>query len=130
MTPPPTFFIPGVDPARAESAWEQYAAAVGRPLPKREDRIYSLVFRHNQETWTATVGEKLSGFSDERTRKGLRQRQTRQLSDSATVLVILGPNPFLVFTDKQAFPPRIRSAWENPFLVGDVISRVNFGGTE
>ena len=128
MTQAPSFFIPGIEASKLESALEEYAAAFTRPVPAKAARIYSLVFTHNQERWTATVGENLTGIRDPVIRNGRRSGIAQHLSDPATVLAILGPSPYLVFTDRLNTPPEVRSAWENPFLAGDVVSRSHFGG--
>ena len=129
MNSSPTFFIPNSDPASYESVFAEYAARFGRPIPMLPERVYSIVFEHNGEEWTATVGAKLQGIRRGRPKKrSFSPSKETFLSDSATVLAIFPGNPYLVVTD-QRNPTEVRSAWENPFLAGSPSATRRFAVT-
>jgi hypothetical protein len=57
-TQPPAFFVPEVPPDTTEAEWYQALAALAqRPVPPVAERVYSITYTHNGETWISTVGE-------------------------------------------------------------------------
>jgi hypothetical protein len=88
-----------------------------------DERIYSITFTSNGETWLATVGEELRG-SVTRTQKSLGQKVERKalLSNGSTVMAIFAGNPYQVFHDNAS------RVWANPFLVGSPTSVARFKG--
>ena len=125
MPEAPSFFVPGVNPEDQEEAYGDFATRCGRSLPPPEERIYSITFRHDGEEWVATVGKTLTGTGPAGFRKGKRLAGSRELSDPATVLAIFAGSPFLVFTNKGP-AAGVKSAWENPFMAGDLQSVAPF----
>jgi hypothetical protein len=117
------FFVPGVNPGFQETAYADLAKFCGRSVPSHGTRIYSLTFTRDQTTWTATVGEKLRGVHHRVTRStGKRIERDWPVPDTALVLAIFPPsNPFLVATDGA-----LRSAFANPFMVGEIESVTHF----
>jgi hypothetical protein len=118
----PTFFIPGVELADQEAVYERFAKIVRQPLPGPNDRIYAIEFVHDGVFWTATVGERLKGYSLRRTRTG-EYRIPKE--DDATVLVIFSGIPYQVFTNKMPYG-QSRSAWVNPFMAGEPTGVLRF----
>ena len=118
MSEAPAFFVPRASDDAAEAAYGELARFCGRTaLPARE-RIYSIVYVHDGEEWTATVGRQLSGVKRWTTRsRGRKIDHVEHPTDSATVLAIFPGVPFMVVTDARMVPG-IRSYWENPFMVG------------
>jgi hypothetical protein len=108
----PKFFIPGMDAAQAEKTYQGMAKHSG--ANPNADRVFSITFEHNGETWTATVGEKLRGFKAvvKRGRESMQQK-----GDNATVWAIFPGNPYVVYTSAIPTGPD-RSAWANPFMAG------------
>lgn len=121
-----TFFLPGVDPGQAEDLYLEVAAELGVPPLPVGQRIASISFDHNGESWTATVGEQLSGQREvparrTRSRQGFLPQLPRvtPLSDPATVQVIYeGQDCFHVVTDRYWAPKNRASQWESPFVMG------------
>lgn len=119
----PTFFVPGVDPEKAEEAFAELAAFAGCPVPPPAGRVYRIEWVHDGERWTAEVGRQMHGEKIPHSRAKPRS-WTEKVSDPATVLAIFPSVPWYVVTDKW---PRgaARSAWANPFMAGRP-SRVNY----
>lgn len=119
----PTFFMPLVAPEKAEAAYADMAAHCHSRVPPPNERIYSITFKHDRVTWTATVGEQLRGeeYVTVRTR-GARVERTKHHHDNATVLAIFEGDPFDVFHDNA------RSVWQNPFMAGRPTRIVKFEG--
>lgn len=113
MNSAPSFFVPLVDADKQEAAYEALALVCGTsPLPPGS-RIYSITFVHHSGTWSATVGQVLSGTKTVTKKvRGERVERTQHLSDNATVLAIFPGYPYLVVHDGN------RSKWENPFFAG------------
>lgn len=114
----PSFFVPEASDDQAEQTYEALAAFAGRaPLPV-ERRIYEIVWMHDGEEWTATVGATLRGsLTKTKTVRGARREVTQRLSSSARVLAIFPGDPYLVVTDAQPIGPR-PSDWANPLGAG------------
>ncbi|WP_457966060.1 hypothetical protein M1E17_05750 [Arthrobacter sp. D1-29] len=113
------FFIPGISPEEQDSVYEALAAVCHAEALPDGERIQSITFsKSTVETWTATVGDRLSGKRTITTGRGssLRER-TEKLSDGATVLAIYAGAPYMVFTDKGV--NGVRSAWESPFMASE-----------
>lgn len=111
------FFAPVAD-EEIEEIYPELATMAGATAPLRpSDRVYSVTWMLAAgETWTATVGERLTSSTltspdDE----GNQLRQDR-LSDTATVLAIFPGEPFRILTTAEPFT-RKSSAWPNPVLV-------------
>jgi hypothetical protein len=113
------FFIPGIDPDQHDSVYEALAAVCNAEALPDGKRIRSISFsKSTVETWTATVGDRLSGKRRITTGRGATSRErTETLSDGATVLAIFAGTPYMVFTDKGV--NGVRSAWENPFMASE-----------
>lgn len=115
-----TFFVPDVIfPDRDdEGRYDQLARFAGRSPAAPDRRVEQIEWRHDDESWTATVGQTLHGTRIRKaTRKGKRVDVTEQLSDPARVLAIFEGDPTLVVTD-AVLRPGARSEWVNPFLAG------------
>lgn len=114
----PQFFVPAATLDNEESVYADFAKWCSRPVPERENRIYSITYIHDGEEWTATVGETLSGKTLANPR--LRSKATfypRLLSDPAIVLAIFPGVPYMVVTNHRIVGS-VGSVWENPFLAG------------
>lgn len=111
------FFIPNISTEEAEKAYANYATLAGGTPQSQGERIRSISWRpRTDELWTAEVGKKLSGKKDVVKGRGATRREyTEALHDGATVLAIFPGVPYRVVTDKT-INPKVRSAWENPFL--------------
>jgi hypothetical protein len=118
----PSFFVPGMSPEQQEEAYAKLAAMAGERVLPIEERIYSITFKHDRETWTATVGQALHGTA---IRKHKRGRETIErevpVSDRAVVLAIFPSYPYKVVHDGTG-------AWANPFFVGTPSSARRFAG--
>ena len=124
------FFVPFTSSAAdAESAYEQLAKLCHRAPPPKAERIHSITFSHNGQTWTATVGERLSGREVKTAKsKGVRREHEVSLSDPAVVVAIYPGVPYFVATAIE--PNTGRSAWENPFMAGQPSSVTYFGAAQ
>lgn len=111
------FFVSYVDEGHDEDAYETLTRLCGRQPAPRDRRIESIVFEHNAEEWTATVGEELRGteVTKRRRKAGIVDVMERS-SDRASVVAIFAGDPYLVFTNKNIYG--IRSIWESLFMVG------------
>lgn len=115
---PPAFFVPAATAENLEAVYADLAKFCGQPPQPSERRIYSITYVHNGETWTATVGKKLSGKGSRTKRiKGKNVEQSYGVSDPATVLAIFPGYPYMVVTNHR-LAGNVGSAWENPFLAG------------
>ncbi|WP_296749139.1 hypothetical protein [Thiobacillus sp.] len=118
MTSTPVFFVPAATAETQEQVFGEFAKWCGVSAPPAERRIYSIVFVHDGDVWTATVGESLQG---ERTRttkvRGQKVERTSHVSDPALVLAIFPGSPFMVVTNHK-IAGNVGSRWENPFLAG------------
>jgi hypothetical protein len=61
MAEAPTFFVPAATTEMQESVYADFAKLCDSNVSDLERRIYSIVFVHDGEEWTATVGEALRG---------------------------------------------------------------------
>lgn len=96
--------------------------------PQLEDRIFSITWENNGEEWTGTVGETMSGTRPKTSRsKGKKVERVETLYDPATVLAIFPGSTYLIVTN-QGIPTSVRSAFVNPFFVGQPKSITRFGG--
>jgi hypothetical protein len=117
MTDPPAFFIPKCSEEEQEQVYADLATGCSRQPAAAGERIYSICFEHDGETWTATVGQRLSGERIKRLKREGGYKEVRsRLNDGATVLAILAPDPYMVVTDAAPFNRRALTAWENPFM--------------
>jgi len=118
MSAPPAFFVPAATSENQEQVFGEFAKWCSVSPPSIDKRIYSIVFGHDSEIWTATVGETLHG---ERTRtssvRGKRIERTIHVSDPALVLAIFPGSPFQVVTNHN-IAGSAGSRWANPFLAG------------
>jgi len=113
------FFVPG-DHDDDEQALADLARFCGVPVPEPQERLASITYIHNGVTWTAAVGQTLSGERVDRRRRkpGLVDVTTRS-SDPARVMTIFRGSPiYLVVTDARPISDVV-SFWENPFMVGE-----------
>ena len=62
MTEAPKFFVPDVAPDKYEEVFQGLAKFCGSEPPPIDRRIYSIIFVHDGEEWTATVGEQMRGI--------------------------------------------------------------------
>lgn len=117
----PAFFVPDVLPEKQEEEYVRLAQKAGVRVPSIGDRIYSITFTHDGETWTATVGHQLSGFRPQKRRRKNVER-TIQLSNNSIVLAIFPGVPYLVSHNGAS------KTWANPFFVGQPWNVVHFAG--
>jgi hypothetical protein len=116
------FFVPGVEPDRAEARWLELAEVVAAPAVGPADRVRSVRFAAGAEEWTAEVGEPLSGQLAARTdrrpaRRGAPSRSapTRRVTDTATVLAVFDTgDAYVVVTDAHPVGEVRDSTWDNP----------------
>jgi hypothetical protein len=115
------FFVPNSPGGDHELAYKALAAFAGTSAAPPGERIYSITFISNGETWTATVGQQLKGTGTITKGRG-RQRTVREvpLHNGATVLAIFAGHPFLVCHDGAS------RTWANPFLAGQPRAVVYF----
>jgi hypothetical protein len=92
------FFVPVAD-EEIEEIYAELATMAGGTAPRNSrERVYSVTWTPTaNETWTATVGEQLTG-------------------DTATVLAIFPGQPFRVLTTAKPFGHN-PSSWNNPISV-------------
>lgn len=97
----PTFFVPFTTPYEGEAAFEELARMAGLAAPaQEEERVFSIVFIHNGDVWSAKVGERLYGRrSYQSTFAGKPVDQVFEGSDAALVLAIFPGTPYVVVTD-------------------------------
>lgn len=113
----PRFFVPFAQDGRQE---EMYAACAGlagaAPRPLNE-RVYSMVWRHDGVRWTATVGETLRGVETVTRGRGSNRRETEvSRSTDDTVMAIFPGTPGLIVHDNRS------KRWNLPILTGQAIS--------
>ncbi len=125
----PTFFVPAAMEDTQEQEYATFAERCNRSVPHYKERIYSIIFIHDGDEWTATVGEKLHGIKERKTRgkQGWKYSQ-REVSDPAVILAIFPGNPFMVVTNHRIGGRDVGSSWVNPFMAGIPSSVVHFGG--
>ena len=132
------FFVPGLEPDRAETRWLELAELVAAPAVGPADRVVSVRFVRGAEEWTATVGECLSGRLAARTDRRHARRSstartapTRRVTDPATVQAIFDTGDrYLVVTDVHPVGDVRDSTWENPVPIARHEARevLRFGG--
>lgn len=116
MTSSPKFFVPGAESEAAEAVYAEHARLCGRTVDPSGRRIYSIAFTSNNEEWTATVGEPLTGIFRRVTLVGGKRFElVQKLDDPAIVLSIFPGDPYRVVTNNLP-PERVRSSWDNPFI--------------
>jgi hypothetical protein len=122
MEKPPTFFIPDTEEKDLEGLDAALAAfANGSKVLPIGERIYSIAFEHNGETWTATVGQSMRGVRRTVKKvKGKRIEQEYTLHDNAKVLAIFWNSPYFVVLDGTPTP------WANPLYAGEPKSVTRF----
>lgn len=121
-----TFFVPAATSENQESVYASFAEWCNCPIPKQEQRVYSITYTHDSEEWTATVGEHLHGIRRRTSRsRGKRIERTIQLSDPALVLAIFPGAVFIVVINHRIVGD-VGSAWENPFFAGKPRSVIYF----
>ena len=126
-TPTPSFFVPLVPPEDQEHTFVEFAKSCNRPVPHPTQRVYAITFRHDSESWVATVGKQLNGTRTTSHRaKGQKIERQHAVYDSALVLAILPGIPYLVVTDRTLGVSG--SQWESPFMAGRPDSVTYFRG--
>jgi hypothetical protein len=116
MSSSPEFFVPGTDSETAEAVYAEHARMCGRSIAPPGKRIFSIVFTSNNEEWTATVGEPLTGVFRRVTQVGAKKLElVQKLDDPAIVLSIFSGDPYRVLTNDLPHAP-VRSTWDNPFM--------------
>ena len=116
-----SFFVPQVASDKQEQAYEELARACGCSPAAAGNRIRSITFRSNGETWTATVGGTLRGTVTKTSRvRGQRVERSVPLSNGSTVIAIFAGVPYRVWHDGAS------GVWSNPFLAGEPSSVVMF----
>lgn len=114
----PQFFVPATSAQNIDSVYAEFARMCSCAVPHPDRRIYSIIFSHDGERWTATVGETLSGVRTETKRqKGSVVERLQRLSDPAVVLAIFPGVPYMVVTN-HGIAGNVGSRWTNPFLAG------------
>ena len=107
------FLVPGAKAGKQEELYADFASVCDCPVPSREKRIYSITYDHDGITWTATVGETLTGISWETVRRqGQKLEQPLSHNNSAVVLAIFPGVSYKMVTDRSN-PPLA-----HPALVG------------
>ncbi len=130
MLEAPPFFVPAVTPETQESIYADLAKGCGLSSPPFGKRIYSIVFVHNGEKWTATVGETLRGVRNHITKsRGTKVERSCPVEDPALVLAIFPGVPFKVVTNHR-IERNVGSAWENPFYAGEPNSVTYFSAAK
>lgn len=120
-----SFFVPQVASDKQEQAYEELARACGCSPAAVGNRICSITFRSNGETWTATVGETLRGTVTKTSRvRGQRVERSIPLSNGSTVIAIFAGVPYRVWHDGAS------GVWSNPFLAGEPSSVMMFAEGE
>jgi len=116
----PNFFVPAASNSdQAEHVYASLATSASCSVPEPGKRIYSITFRSRNETWTATVGEALSGTTDEvRDRRGNIKKRSSTVGDPAIVVAMFPGVPFRVFTNHGLDGVGVGSRWANPLLAG------------
>lgn len=100
------FFVPGSADAGSpdagdEAAYCRLAELAGAVPAEPGRRIRRVAFKVARESWTAEVGQKMSGTRpDHRRRKGEFVTTTEKLW-GATVLAIFEGTPFTIVTDEE-----------------------------
>ena len=125
MPEAPAFFVPGATPDTQEYVFAGLAKFANQPVPAPDQRVYSILFEHDQKEWTATVGETLRGIRLRRV-KGGAMELTVSVSVPAMVLAIFPGDPYLVVTDHRLGSKSVGSQLENPFLAGRPRSVIRF----
>jgi len=113
----PSFFVPFAQDDRQEEMYAACAELAGiAPRPLNE-RVYSMVWRHDGVRWTATVGETLRGTETVTTGRG-RNRQEREVHRSTedTVMAIFPGTPGFIVHDNKS------KRWNLPIFTGQAIS--------
>jgi len=134
----PAFFVPAATPENSEEVYADLARIAGAEVPPLRERVYSIEFVHDGETWTATVGEKLRGLKPPRPKRRRRPQsldaptpRLAKLGDPAIVLAIFrGPYTFVVVTNHRIGGWSVGSAWENPFFAGEPTEVVRFSAPQ
>lgn len=109
----PAFFVPHIKPEKSEEAYAELAAACHCGVPGPNERVYSITFTHDGETWTATVGEQLKGNKTvTRGRGRTKSEYNVPLSNASTVMAIFPNVPYFVWHDG------VSHQWANPFMAG------------
>ena len=113
----PVFFVPMATPDTQEAKYAALAQLCERLVPSPDKRIYSVVFTHDGEEWTATVGQTLRGIRRRPVKshgRDIGREKVTRLSDPAIVLAIFNDR---VVTN-HLLSDNVRSRWVNPFFVG------------
>lgn len=114
------FFVPpeGFKPDTTDEQRYEVVAQLAERAPRPHgQRVESITFRSDGETWTATVGEELRGTRTTMVRRGGRQvEHTERLYGRSRVLGIFDGSPAVVVLDKAL--GLSRSEWEPVFFAG------------
>lgn len=109
----PEFFVPFAQEGRDEEmylACAELAGAAPRPV---NERVYSMVWKHDRVRWTAIVGETLRGEEIVTTGRGNNRReQTVARWTEDTVMAIFPGTPGFIVHDNKS------KRWNLPILTG------------
>jgi hypothetical protein len=110
------FFLPRAsDDEQAERLYDALAEFAGCDPAPPGRRVQSIAFTHDGASWTAQVGEELSGRrTAQQLRRGELLERTETLSSASRVLAVYPGTPFTVVTDAQPITGAA-SEWANPF---------------
>ncbi len=123
----PTFFVPAAAPENQEEVYAGFAEWCRKPVPPPQRRVYQIVWVHDGEEWTATVGEHLHGVKLRRRRGRGPVERGAPVTDPAIVLAIFADAPYTVITNARI--SGATSQWVNPFMAGEPRSVIYFAAT-
>jgi len=118
----PQFFMPFIEPEKQEQAYQELAQFVGGSPREPAERIYSMTWKTDGVTWTATVGEQLRGTENKKIGRG-RAAAYRDVPHhtSDTVMAIFDGVPFFIVHDNKS------RVWNMPIMAGLPSRVVRFG---
>ncbi|KQO13413.1 hypothetical protein ASF09_04020 [Sphingomonas sp. Leaf242] len=118
----PQFFMPFTEPEKQEQAYQELSGSVGGGSREPAERIYSMTWKTDGVTWTATVGEELRGTETKKIGRG-RAATYRDVPHhtSDTVMAIFDGVPFLIVHDNKS------RVWNMPIMAGSPSRVVRFG---
>jgi hypothetical protein len=110
------FFLPRADDdEQAERLYDALAEFAGCEPAPPDQRVQAITFTHEGASWTAQVGEELSGRrTTQQLRRGELIERTETFPSTTRVLAIYPGTPFTVVTDAQPITGA-PSEWANPF---------------
>jgi hypothetical protein len=118
MSAAPTFFVPPPGNGAPALTYAELAKFAQVAVPPDNQRVYSISYTHDGETWTSTVGQASRGIRRRTVGRGSTRREYEEhVSDPAIVLAIFPGNPFVIVTNHLP-GMGVRSTWANPFYMG------------